>query len=83
MAARAFHAMLEPDHHGEYRRNCLWKSFESIDDGDQDIFDSAVFELVHDRQPELGSFALLNPDPKHFLGAIALGCLKPGKRPCF
>jgi hypothetical protein len=57
---------------GENRRDRLRKSFQPVDYGDQDVLDSAMSELVHHRQPELGSFSLLDPEPQYILGAIAL-----------
>ena len=64
------------DDTGLHRR--LWKdggdrvgeALEAIDDGDQHILDAAVFQLVHDAQPEFGAFVLLEPQPEDFLGAV-------------
>lgn len=37
------------------------KALEAIDDGQQDIADAAIFELVHDTEPEFGALILLEP----------------------
>lgn len=41
----------------------LGKSLQAVDDGDQNVGDAAVLQLVHDAQPELGPFGLLDPMP--------------------
>src|SRR5437764_10923292 len=46
------------------------KTFQAVDDGDQQVFDAAVFQLVHDPQPEFGTLVLLEPKPQNFLGAV-------------
>jgi hypothetical protein len=41
----------------------LWKALQAVDHGDQHILDTAVLQLVHDAQPELGAFVLFEPEP--------------------
>src|SRR5215469_18976424 len=35
--------------------NRVGKPFEAVDDGDQNVLDATVFQLVHDAQPEFGT----------------------------
>src|SRR5262249_44518761 len=35
-----------------------------------DVLDTAVFQLVHDAQPEFGALILLEPEAEDFLGAV-------------
>ena len=49
-------------------------------DGKQDIFDAAIAQLVHDPEPELGPFVLLEPPAGYLFAAdepnlYALKCL--------
>ena len=46
------------------------EALEAVDDGQQDILDAAVPELVHHPEPELGAFVLLEPQAEHLLGAV-------------
>src|SRR5206468_11715796 len=46
------------------------ETFQAVDHGDQQVFDAAVFQLVHDPQPEFGTLVLLQPKPQDFLGAV-------------
>ena len=55
---------------GEHREDRLRKALQAIDHGQQDILDAAVAQLVHDTQPELGSFVLFKPQTQDFLGAV-------------
>ena len=50
--------------------NRIGKPFEAVDDSDQNIFDAAVLQLVHDAQPEFGTLILLEPEAEDFLGAV-------------
>jgi len=50
--------------------NRIGKPFEAVDDGDQDIIDTTVLQLVHDAQPEFGTLILLEPEAEDFLGAV-------------
>src|SRR3954451_21951342 len=38
-----------------FRASIAFVAFEPIDDGEQDIVDAAVAELVHDPKPKLGT----------------------------
>src|SRR6201987_4248153 len=49
----------------------LGETFETIDDGDQDVLDAAIFQLIHDAQPEFGALVLLEPEAEDFLGALS------------
>src|SRR5262245_48885675 len=55
----------------EHRADRLWKSVEPVDDRDQDVGNAPGLELVHHLEPELGAFALLDPQAEHLL--VALG----------
>ena len=46
------------------------KALQAIDDGDQDVFDAAVLQLVHDAQPEFRALGLLDPQAENFLGSV-------------
>src|SRR5512134_1714474 len=48
----------------------LGEALQAIDDGDQDVADAAGLQLVHHLQPELRSFALLDPQPEHVFLAV-------------
>src|SRR5450755_1810527 len=48
---------------GKYRVDCLRKSLQAIDDGDQNIVHPAVFDLRHHPQPKFRAFRLLDPMP--------------------
>jgi hypothetical protein len=50
--------------------NCVGKPFEAVDDGDQDVLDTTVFQLVYDAQPEFGTLILLEPEAEDLLGAV-------------
>ena len=52
-------------------RDRLGEALQAIHHGDQHILDAAVLELGHDAKPELGAFALLDPQPQDLLGAIS------------
>ena len=46
------------------------KALQTVDDGDQDVRQAAVLQLVHHPQPELGALALLDPDAENLLGTV-------------
>ena len=48
----------------------LRKALQAVDDGDQNVLDAAVLQLVHDAQPEFGALGLLDPDAEDLLGAV-------------
>ena len=57
------------------RKDCvdrLGKALQAVDDGDQDVLDAAVPQLVHDAQPELRALCRLDPDAENVLGAVGL-----------
>src|SRR3954454_21289610 len=54
----------------ENGRDCLWKALQAVDDRDQDILHTPVFELVHDLQPELGALVLLKPQAQDLLRPV-------------
>jgi hypothetical protein len=45
-------------------------ALQSIDHGEQDVLDPAVFEFVHDPEPELRALVLLDPEAEDLLGAV-------------
>ncbi len=54
----------------EDRRGRVGKALEAVDDCDRDIGETARFEVVHDAQPELRFFGLLDPKPEHLLRSV-------------
>jgi len=56
---------------GKGCRNNVRKAFEPIHDRDQNILNPAVLQLVHDREPEFGAFALGDLKPKNLAHAVA------------
>ena len=54
----------------EDRGDRVREALEAVDDGDQHVLDAAVFQLVHDAQPEFGAFVLLEPKAEDLLGAV-------------
>ncbi|CAM5602904.1 hypothetical protein ATER59S_05514 [Aquamicrobium terrae] len=48
----------------------LGEALQPVDDGDQDVADTAVLQLVHDAQPEFGALRLLDPDAEYLLRAV-------------
>ena len=58
------------DRFGEDGVDRLGEALEAFNDGDQDIGDAPVLDLVHHPHPELGAFGLLDPDAQNFLGAV-------------
>ncbi len=49
----------------------IWKALEAVHNGDQDVFDAAIAQVVHYREPELGPFVVGNPQAENL--AFALG----------
>src|SRR5687768_10130919 len=43
------------------------ESLQAIDDGDENVADAPVPEFVHDAQPELGAFGVLDPQAENVL----------------
>jgi hypothetical protein len=56
---------------GKHGGDGLGKAFEAVNDGNQDVLDAAIFQLIHDAQPEFGAFVLLEPQAEDFLGAVS------------
>src|SRR3954452_17151297 len=54
----------------EDSRDRLGEALQAVDDSDQHVLDAAVFQLVHDAQPELGALVLFEPQPQDFLAAV-------------
>ena len=55
---------------GRHRVDWLWKFAETINNGNDDIGDTPVPDLVHNTHPERGTFGLFDPYPGDFLGPI-------------
>src|ERR1700735_3467960 len=45
----------------------LRKSLEAVDDGDQDVCNAAILQIVHNLETELGALGLLDPKPQNLL----------------
>ncbi len=60
------------DRPGEDGGDGVGEALEPVDHGEQEVFDAAVLELVHDPQPELGALALLDPQAQDMLLAFAV-----------
>ncbi len=59
---------------GRIREGCIdgiREAFEAVDNGDQDVFDPAIAQIVHHREPEFGPFIGGDPQPQNL--AFALG----------
>ena len=41
------------------------EALEAINDGNQDILQAPVLQIIHDRQPEFGSLVVGNPKPRN------------------
>ena len=48
----------------------LGEALQPIHDGDQDVLDPAVAQLVHDAEPELGALVLRDPETENLPGAF-------------
>ena len=48
------------------------EALEPVDNGEQEVVDTAVLELVHDPQPELGALGLLDPQAQDVLVPLAI-----------
>ena len=46
------------------------KALEAVHNGDQDVLKSAVFQLVHHREPEFGTFVLGDPQAQNLAFAL-------------
>ena len=55
------------------RRAGAQDRLEAVNDSQHDIINAPVLELVHDAQPELGAFILLDPQAQNLLSAIGAG----------
>lgn len=55
---------------GEHGRDGIGEALEAIDDDEHDILSASVSDFVHNAQPELGAFILLDPHAERFLAAI-------------
>jgi hypothetical protein len=65
---------------GKDRGDRLGKVLEPISHRNQNIAHSSVFDLGHHAQPELGSLALLDPDPQNLFGPVGKN-LRPATQP--
>ena len=63
------HLRLRLREHGGDR---VGKALQAVDHGDEDVLDAAVLQLVHDPEPELGTFGLLDPQAQDLLAAVGL-----------
>ena len=43
----------------------VWEALEVIDDGDQDVFDTPIAQIVHHRKPEFGPLIGRNPQAEN------------------
>ncbi len=50
--------------------DCIRETLEAVHNGDQDVFQPAIFEIIHDGKPEFGRF--IGRDPKTQNLAFAL-----------
>ena len=48
----------------------LGKALQPIDDSEENVLNAPVLHLVHDLEPELGAFVLLQPEAENLLGAV-------------
>ena len=54
----------------EHGGDGVGEALQAIDHGDQDVLNTAVLQLVHDPQPELRPFRLLDPEAEDLLAAV-------------
>src|SRR5512135_1168766 len=64
----------------EHRLDGLGEALQPIDDGDQHVLDAAVLQLGHHAQPELGAFALLDPQSEDLLVAFRAHAARGARR---
>lgn len=67
---RVSNQMYNAELHLSFRKNAanrFWKTFETVDTGDENILHAAILELRHHLQPEFGPLGFLNPEPEDFL----------------
>jgi len=50
---------------GKGRVDGVREALEAINDGDQDVFDAPVAQIVHHREPELGPLIIGDPQPQN------------------
>jgi hypothetical protein len=58
----------------------LGESLQAIDNGEENVADAPVPEFVHDAQPELGAFGVLDPQAENILRAVCLDAQPVNKR---
>jgi len=46
------------------------EAFEAVNNGNQDVFDAAIAQIVHHREPEFGPFIIGNPQPQNLAFAF-------------
>src|SRR5215207_9359839 len=51
---------------------CRIRCTTQVDNGDENVADARVPEFVHDSQPELGAFGVLDPQAENILRAVCL-----------
>ena len=58
--------------HGFWKHgvNRLRKTLQTVGDGDQDILDATVLQLVHYPEPKLGAFRLLDPNAENLFATV-------------
>jgi hypothetical protein len=56
---------------GEDGLDRLGEPLKAVDAGDQHIADAALVQIVEHREPELGAFCVLPPDPERVAVAVA------------
>ena len=49
----------------EIRIDGVREALEAVNDGNQDILQAPVLQIIHDRQPEFGSLVVGNPKPRN------------------
>ncbi|EZP68319.1 hypothetical protein BV97_05637 [Novosphingobium resinovorum] len=54
----------------EHGGDGLWKALQAVYDGQHDVLNTAVPQLVHHPQPEFGALVLLDPQAQDDLAAI-------------
>lgn len=66
----------------EHRRDGLGEALEAVNDRDQDVVNASGLEFVHDPEPELSAFGLLDPQAQDLLAAVGLDAQSQVKRLC-
>ena len=81
-AAHADQAVADEMHDARLRHrvsNVLVSPFETVCDGNQNVFDAAALELAEHGEPEGSAFGVIEPKPQNVLRAVRSDCAGPSE----